>query len=92
MAKIVPGQEYADINVYDEFDDWKSTIEFIKGIDSTYQKNKVNYENSKLGQNVIELIASKVRYGTSGTIEMGYDGDKVKLYDSIDDYTRENPL
>ena len=57
-----------------------------------YYDYKVNYESSKQGQNVIELIASKVRYGTSGTIEMGYNGDKVKLYDDLDDYMENNPF
>ena len=57
-----------------------------------YYDYKVNYESSKQGQNIIELIASKVRYGTSGTVEMGYNGDKVKIYDSLDDYMENNPF
>ena len=43
---------------------------------------------SKEGENVIEIIGSKVRYGVSGSTKLGYEGDKVKLYNSIDDYRR----
>ena len=57
-----------------------------------YYDYKVNYESSKQGKNIIELIASKVRYGTSSTIEMGYNGDKVKIYDNLDEYVENNPF
>ena len=38
------------------------------------------------GANVIELIGSKVRYGVSGSVKLGYNGDKVKMYNSIEEY------
>ena len=41
---------------------------------------------SKDGANIIELIGSKVRYGVSGSVKLGYDGDKVKIYNSIEEY------
>ena len=41
------------------------------------------------GQNIIELIGSKVRYGTSGSTKLGFNGDKVKLYNSIEELRRE---
>ena len=53
-----------------------------------YYDHKVNRNKSKDGENIIELIGSKVRYGTSGSTKLGYDGDKVKLYNSMDELTR----
>ena len=53
-----------------------------------YYDHKVNMNKSKEGENVIEIIGSKVRYGVSGSTKLGYEGDKVKLYNSIDDYRR----
>ena len=53
-----------------------------------YYDHKVNMHKSKDGENVIELIGSKVRYGVSGSTKLGYEGDKVKLYNSIDEYRR----
>jgi len=53
-----------------------------------YYDHKVNMNKSKDGENVIELIGSKVRYGVSGSTKLGYEGDKVKLYNSIDEYRR----
>ena len=53
-----------------------------------YYDHKVNMNRSKEGENVIEIIGSKVRYGVSGSTKLGYEGDKVKLYNSIDDYRR----
>ena len=51
-----------------------------------YYDHKVNMNRSKDGENVIELIGSKVRYGVSGTTKLGYEGDKVKLYNSLEEY------
>ena len=38
---------------------------------------------------MIEPIGSKVRYGVSGSTKLGYEGDRVKLYNSIDEYRRK---
>ena len=46
-----------------------------------YYDYKVNLDASRLGSNKIELIGSKVRYGTSGVTILNYNGDKVKLYE-----------
>ena len=51
-----------------------------------YYDHKVHMNKSKDGANVIELIGSKVRYGTSGSVKLGYDGDKVKMYNSQEEY------
>ena len=53
-----------------------------------YYDHKVNRNKSKDGENIIELIGSKVRYGVSGSVKLGYDGDKIKLYNSRDELTR----
>ena len=52
----------------------------------SYYDYKINYAKSKTGPNCIEVIGSKVRYGTSGSAKLGFDGDKVKLYPSMDEY------
>ena len=31
------------------------------------------------------LVAAKVRYGETGSIQMAYDGDKCKMYNSEDE-------
>ena len=51
-----------------------------------YYDHKVNMNKSKDGANIIELIGSKVRYGVSGSVKLGYDGDRVKMYNSIEEY------
>ena len=51
-----------------------------------YYDHKVNMNKSKDGANVLELIGSKVRYGTSGSVKLGYNGDKVKMYNSQEEY------
>ena len=45
----------------------------------SYYDYKVQGEAGK-GKNIITLIASKVRYGDSGYSDLGYDGDKCKVY------------
>tara|TARA_R110002096_G_scaffold290901_2_gene485120 strand:- start:129 stop:1439 length:1311 start_codon:yes stop_codon:yes gene_type:complete len=52
----------------------------------SYYDYKINYAKSKTGPNCIEAIGSKVRYGTSGSVKLGFDGDKAKLYSSIEEY------
>ena len=47
---------------------------------------KINFAKSKIGANGIEIIGSKVRYGNSGSVKLGFDGDKVKLYNTIEDF------
>ena len=47
---------------------------------------KINHARSKLGANAIELVGSKVRYGNSGDTTLGFDGDKVKLYNTIEEF------
>ena len=48
-----------------------------------YYEHKVNPKKDK---NIIRLKASKVRYGESGSADLGYDGDKVKIYNSFEEY------
>ena len=54
----------------------------------SYYDYKVQGEAGK-GKNIITLIASKVRYGDSGRSDLGYDGDKCKLYNSIEEMINE---
>jgi replicative DNA helicase len=53
-----------------------------------YYEHKVKM-NGKDGENIIELIGSKVRYGVSGTVKLGYWGDRARIYESIEDCRKE---
>ena len=55
-----------------------------------YYDYKVHLENSEAGPNSIRVICSKVRYGNSGKVNLGYDGDKARIYNSIEDYENKN--
>ena len=48
----------------------------------SYYDYKVQGERGK-GKNIITILAGKVRYGDSGVVDLGYDGDKCKIYNSI---------
>ena len=48
----------------------------------SYYDYKVQGEVGK-GKNTLTICAGKVRYGESGTVDLGYDGDKCKIYNSI---------
>ena len=50
----------------------------------SYYDYKVTGEAGK-GKIIITLIASKVWYGDSGWSDLGYDGEKCKLYNSIEE-------
>mgnify|MGYP003646227202 CR=1 FL=1 len=57
----------------------------------TYYDYKVNGEDGK-GKNVITMSAGKVRYGDTGTVDMGYDGDKCKIYNNEKEMCNELPF
>jgi hypothetical protein len=38
------------------------------------------------------MSAGKVRYGDTGTIDMGYDGDKCKIFNNEKEMTNELPF
>ena len=48
-----------------------------------YYEHKVDASKDK---NILRLKAAKVRYGESGSSNLGYNGDKVKIYNSFEDY------
>ena len=50
----------------------------------SYYDYKVQGEKGK-GKNIITLCASKVRYGDSGDVDLGYDGNKCKIHNSIEE-------
>ena len=47
----------------------------------TYYDYKVRGEDGK-GKNVLTISAGKIRYGESGTVDLGYMGNKCKIYNS----------
>jgi replicative DNA helicase len=48
-----------------------------------YYDYKVRFEASEYGPDRNQLIAAKVRYGTSGSLTMGFNGDKCLFYENI---------
>lgn len=50
----------------------------------THYDYKVKGEAGK-GKNIITLYAGKVRYGDTGNVDLGYDGDKCRVYNSIEE-------
>ncbi len=54
-----------------------------------YYKYKTDVKNLIDSKNIIELIASKVRYGNSGSVKLGFNGDRVKLYNSLQECRKE---
>jgi len=53
-----------------------------------YYPFKVSLDENRDSKNKLQLIGSKVRYGVSGTSDVGFDGDKVKIYQSEDHYRK----
>ena len=53
-----------------------------------YYPYKVESLRNKFGSDQIKLIGSKVRYGTSGTSLLGFNGDKIRLYQSLEEMER----
>ena len=47
-----------------------------------YYPYKVKASSMPEEKNQMTLVAAKVRYGETGTIQMAYDGDKCKMYNS----------
>ena len=57
----------------------------------SYYDYKVKGEAGK-GKNIISIHACKVRYGDSGVTDLGYDGDKCKVYNSIEEMINNDTL
>ena len=57
----------------------------------SYYDYKVQGERGK-GKNIITISAGKVRYGDTGVVDLGYDGDKCKIYNSIGEMLNNDTL
>ena len=57
----------------------------------SYYDYKVKGEAGK-GRNIISLHACKVRYGDSGISDLGYDGDKCKIYNSTEEMIPDDTI
>jgi replicative DNA helicase len=49
----------------------------------TYYDYKIN-GNANKGKNIITIVARKVRYGETGEIDLGFDGDKARFYNTVE--------
>ena len=47
-----------------------------------YYDYKVNYEESELGKDQIQIVAAKVRYGENRKLLFGFSGDKVLFHEN----------
>ena len=54
----------------------------------TYYDYKINGNQSK-GKNIISIVARKVRYGETGECDLGFNGDKARFYNTMDDLTKD---
>ena len=54
----------------------------------TYYDYKINGNKSK-GKNIISIVARKVRYGETGECDLGFNGDKARFYNTMDDLTED---
>ena len=48
-----------------------------------YYDYKVNYEESELGKDQIQIVAAKVRYGENRKLLFGFNGDRVLFHENI---------
>jgi hypothetical protein len=48
-----------------------------------YYDYKVNYEESEIGKNQIQIVAAKVRYGENRKLLFGFNGDKALFHENI---------
>ena len=51
--------------------------------------NEDKVKPDKAQDNIIEIRAAKVRYGETGRCELGFDGDKAKMYGSLEELVNE---
>lgn len=54
----------------------------------TYYPWKISPESKSTSPHKLKFIAKKVRYGESGYVMLGYDGDKCKVYGSFTEYKK----
>ena len=54
----------------------------------TYYQWKINPESKSTSPHKMKFIAKKVRYGETGYVMLGYDGDKCKVYGSFTEYKK----
>ena len=57
----------------------------------THYDYKVKGEAGK-GKNVLTISAKKIRYGDTGYVDLGYDGDKCKIYNSIEEMVHNDEI
>ena len=57
----------------------------------THYDYKIKGEAGK-GKNVLTMSAKKVRYGDTGTVDLGYDGDKCKVYNSMEEILNSDEI
>lgn len=50
-----------------------------------YYDYKVNYEESEIGKDYIQIVAAKVRYGENRKLLFGFNGDRVLFHENTKD-------
>jgi len=52
-----------------------------------FNENKINADAKK---HILKIISAKVRYGNTGTSNLGYEGDKVRIYQNEEEWYNMN--
>ena len=86
-SQLNRGIEYRDKSYEPQLSDLAESgaIEQVaENVFFTHYDYKIKGEVGK-GKNTLTISAKKVRYGETGTVDLGYDGNKCKVYNSIGD-------
>tara|TARA_Y100001973_G_C5194446_1_gene333232 strand:- start:243 stop:1589 length:1347 start_codon:yes stop_codon:yes gene_type:complete len=84
-SQLNRGIEYRDKSYEPQLSDLAESgaIEQVaENVFFTHYDYKVKGEAGK-GKNILTISAKKVRYGDTGSVDLGYDGDKCKVYNSM---------
>ena len=66
---------------------YKIKSKICDGLIKCFNENKINADAKK---HILKIISAKVRYGNTGTSNLGYEGDKVRIYQNEEEWYNMN--
>ena len=90
-SQLNRGIEYRDKSYEPQLSDLAESgaIEQVaENVFFTHYDYKIKGEAGK-GKNVLTISAKKVRYGDTGSVDLGYDGNKCKVYNTMGEILNE---
>ena len=93
-SQLNRGIEYRDKSYEPQLSDLAESgaIEQVaENVFFTHYDYKIKGEAGK-GKNVLTISAKKVRYGDTGSVDLGYDGNKCKVYNTMGEIINEVPF